>query len=207
MLDRVGTEKHASGFSLPGNVEAIRAEQSVDQRYSEYLIVWFGVDQLADLTDLANRRANKKDDTLGEFRLKIIVSEQVAPPRDATEAAAAKAGDDVIALQRANWECARRIGRSQAAEISCDSWRDAKGLLWTPNRLAPIEAPKADITGAQWVIGTVTYRKDMSGTHADLILMPPHAFDPDPNPLNLFDNELMTSPRAARAPPSAEPPT
>ena len=181
-------------------------EQAVDQRYSDYVVVWFGVDQLADLGSPLNRRAVKKDDTLGEYRLKIIVSEQIAPIPDAAQQAA---GNDAIALQRANWECARRIGRSQAAEISCDSWRDAKGLLWTPNMLAPIEAPAADITGANWIIGTVTYRKDMSGTHADLTLMPPHAFDPDPNPLNLFDNELSNSPRAAQspAPPSTVPPT
>src|SRR6185437_1003822 len=44
VLDRVGTKTHASGFSLPGNVEAMKSEHSVDQRYSEYLVVWFGVD-------------------------------------------------------------------------------------------------------------------------------------------------------------------
>ncbi len=110
------------------------------------------------------------------------------------------ADNDAVAVQRANWECARRLGRSQAAAITGDSWRDSKGTLWTPNWLAPIEAPAADITGAQWVIGTVTYRKDMSGTHADLVLMPQDAFEPDPNPLNLFDNELMNSPRTSQAP-------
>jgi prophage tail gpP-like protein len=180
----------------------MKAEQSVNQRYSEYLIVWFGVDQLADLGDLSNRRADKLDATLGEFRLKIIVSEQIAPSPDAALQATS---NDVIAQQRANWECGRRIGRSQAAEITCDNWRDDAGMLWTPNRLAPIEAPKADITGAQWIIGTVTYRKDLSGTHADVILMPPHAFDPDPNPLNLFDAELMNSPQTSQSP-SPEPP-
>jgi prophage tail gpP-like protein len=197
VLDRVCTTAHASGFTLPGNIEAIRAEQSVDQRYSDYLVVWFGVDQLADLGGLLNRRASKQDTTLGEYRLKIIVSEQIAPSPDP---ALQSVANDVIAQQRANWECARRLGRGQVAEITCDSWRDTAGVLWTPNRLAPIEAPKADITGAQWIIGTVTYRKDMSGTHADLTLMPPHAFDPDPNPLGLFENELTNSPRTAQSP-------
>jgi prophage tail gpP-like protein len=207
VLDRVGTQVHASGFSLPGNIEGINAERSVDQRYSEYLVVWFGVDQLSDIGILLNRRASKLDNTLGEYRLKIIVSEQVAPVPGAAQPT--PAANDAVATQRANWECARRIGRSQAAAITCASWRDSKGTLWTPNWLAPIEAPAADITGAQWIISTVTFRKDMSGTHADLILMPPDAFEPDPNPLNLFDNELWNSPRTSQnpAPPSANPPS
>jgi prophage tail gpP-like protein len=197
VLDRVGTKAHASGFSLPGNIEAINAERSVDQRYSDYLIVWYGVDQLADLGSLTNRRASKQDTTLGEYRLKIIVSEQTAPSPNAAQQAVA---NDAIATQRANWEFARRYGRSQAASLTCDSWRDIAGTLWTPNMLAPIEAPLADITGAKWIIGSVTYRKDMSGTHADLILMPPDAFQPDPNPLNLFDAELMRSPQVSQSP-------
>jgi prophage tail gpP-like protein len=203
VLDRVGTRLHASGFSLPGNIEGINAERSVDQRYSEYMVVWFGVDQLTDLGSLLNRRAVTLDTTLGEYRLKIIVSEQVAPVPSAAQPT--PADNDAVATQRARWECARRLGRSQAAAITCDSWRDSKGTLWTPNWLAPIEAPAADITGAQWIIGTVTFRRDMSGTHADLVLMPPDAFDPDPNPLNLFDNELWNSPRVSQSPAPSPP--
>ena len=72
----------------------------------------------------------------------------------------------------------------------------AAGYNW----LAPVEAPKADISGALWIIGSVTFREDMSGTHADLILMPPDAFSPNPNPLNLFDAELARSPRISQSP-------
>jgi prophage tail gpP-like protein len=197
VLDRVGTTAHASGFSLPGNIESVNAEQSVDQRYSQYLVVWSGIDQLAELGDLFNRRAHKLDTTLNEFRLKVIVSEQIAwTPSQALPDTA----NDTIAEQRANWEFARRYGRSQAVSITCDSWRDSNGTLWTPNWLAPVDAPAAGIAGVKWIIGSVTYRKDMSGTHADLILMPPDAFLPDPNPLNLFDAELLRSPQTSQAP-------
>jgi prophage tail gpP-like protein len=124
VLDGVGTNSHASGFALPGNIEAIKAEQSVDQRYSEYLVVWFGVDHLANLGSLLNRRASKQDTTLGEYRLKIIVSEQIAPsPVPALQSAA----NDAVAQQRTNWECARRLGRGQVAEITCDSLRNTSG--------------------------------------------------------------------------------
>jgi len=196
VLDRVGTSQHASGFTLPGNVEAINGERSVDGRFSTYVVVYSGIDQTSDLGGLANRRATVLDDTLGEYRLRIIVSEQIAP----TPAGQQTIDNDAIAKQRANWEKARRIGRSQGASITCDSWRDSNGMLWTPNRLATIDAPAADIANATWIIGSLTFRKDMSGTHTDLILMPPDAFSPEPNPLNLFDAELTNAPQIAQAP-------
>lgn len=196
VLDRIGTSQHASGFTLPGNIEAINAERSVDGRFSTYVVVFSGVDQTADLGGLANRRATILDDTLGEYRLRIIVSEQIAP----TPAGQQTIDNDAIARQRANWEKARRIGRSQAACITCDSWRDSNGTLWMPNWLATIDAPAADISNATWIIGSLTFRKDSSGTHTDLILMPPDAFTPEPNPLNLFDAELTNAPQTAQAP-------
>jgi prophage tail gpP-like protein len=196
VLDRIGTSQHASGFTLPGNVEAINGERSVDGRFSTYVVVYSGVDQTADLGGLANRRATILDDTLGEYRLRIIVSEQIAP----TPAGQQTIDNDAIAKQRANWEKARRIGRSQGASITCDSWRDSSGTLWTPNWLATIDAPAADIANATWIIGSLTFRKDMSGTHTDLILMPPDAFSPEPNPLNLFDAELTNAPQTSQAP-------
>ena len=195
VLDRVGTRQMASGFTMPGNIEAIGAERSADLRYSDYLVTWSSVDQLRELNPLGNQRAHEVDPTLGEYRLKITVSAQVTP-------------DGEFAQAFARWQKARYIGRSQAAQITCDSWRDSSGQLWTPNRLATIDATAADISNANWIIGTVTYRKDMSGTHADLVLMPPDAFNPEPNPLNLWDRELVGDlPHSQNPAPNAEPPT
>jgi prophage tail gpP-like protein len=160
-------------------------------------VVWNTIDQLRDLGILSNRRAFVTDPTLGEYRPRIIVSEQITPAYDQ-------------GIARANWEMARRIGRSQSVTIVADSWRDKNKKLWTPNWLAPISAPAADIDGdAVWIIGTVTLRKDMSGTHADLVLMPPKAFTPEPNPLTLMDNELALTPKVSQspAPPSTDPPS
>jgi prophage tail gpP-like protein len=190
VLDRVGTKQHSSGFAMPGNIEAIHAERSVDQRYSDYTVVWVTIDQLKDLSTLANKRAeptNGPDKTLGEYRPKIIVSEQLTPAFD-------------LGQRRADWEMARRLGRAQAANITTDSWRDSKGLLWQPNMLAHLDAPRADVVNATWIIGTVTYRKDQSGTHCDLVMMPPDAFEPEPNPLSLFDRELAETPKVAQSP-------
>jgi prophage tail gpP-like protein len=204
VLDRVGTQMMASGFTMPGNIEAITADRSVDQRYSEYLVVWNGIAQLAELSATGNQRASAFDTTLGEKRLRIIESHQSDPP------AGQPTDGNAIARLMANWEKGRRIGRAQAANITCDSWRDkpaggGMGKLWQPNWLATIDAPRADISNATWIIGTVTYRKDASGTHTDLVLMPPDAFNPEPNALHLFDRELLLTPSTSQtpAPPSS----
>lgn len=199
VLDRVGTKSMASGFAMPGNIEAISAERSVDGRYTDYIVTWYGIDTLSEPSPLGNQRATAKDKFVAGYRPLIRVSAQISPAYD-------------VGLAMANWEYARRRGRSQAVSITCDSWRDGDrdagtGKLWTPNMLAPIEAPGADITGANWIISSVVFRKDMSGTHADLVLMPPSAFEPQPNPLNLWDNELMGKPPTSQspAPPSTNP--
>ncbi len=196
VLDRVGTRQHASGFRIPGNVEALSAEQSVDQRFSTYVVLWSGISTTEQLNPKANQRAIVLDDKVTPYRLRIIVSEQVAPVPGQNQTT----DNDAIANQRANWEKARRTGRSQVASVTCGSWRDSKGILWTPNWLATLDAPCADISNANWIIGSVTFRKDMTGTHADLILMPADAFNPDPNPLNLWDAQLANAPRVSQAP-------
>jgi len=40
----------------------------------------------------------------------------------------------------------------------------------------------------------------MSGTHADLVMMDPLAYTPEPVPLNLFNNELAHTPLATQNP-------
>lgn len=183
VLDRVGALVHSSGFTMPGNIESASSTLSIDQRFSHYTVVWNSVAQYSEISPILNNRADAKDDAFisqfpKRYRPRIIVSEQYDP-------------DAEYGQQRADWEKARRIGRSQAISLTCDSWRDSSGALWTPNMLAPINAPALKIVNKNWVIGTVTYRKDASGTHADLILMPPDAFNPEPSPLHLWDREIM----------------
>ena len=64
--------------------------------------------QLADLSPTQNQRAAAQDPTLGEHRVKIMVSSQYSPAFDIAEA-------------MAKWEKGRRIGRAQAAMLTCDA--------------------------------------------------------------------------------------
>jgi prophage tail gpP-like protein len=128
-----------------------------------------------------------QDKTMPRYRPRIIVSEQITPDFDVGKA-------------RANREVARRIGRSQAITLTCDSWRDTSGRLWQPNRLALVDAAAHKISSVKWIIGTVTFTKDMTGTHAQVMLMPPDAFQPEPSPLQLWDRELTQTPPSSQDP-------
>lgn len=188
VLDRVGTDKMASGFAAPGNIENAQILAEIDQRFSDYVVVWNSLASLADLNSIVNQRAQATDRSMPRKRKKIIVSEQLDPT--------AGVSDKDFGQQRADWEMARRIGRSQSIALTCDSWRDSKGKIWTPNRLAVVNVPAADVNNLEWVIGAVTYRKDRSGTHADVILMPKQAYSIQPQTLFLLDREASEPPKS-----------
>ena len=195
VLDRIGTTEMASGFKMPGNVEQANSTLSMDQRFSEYTVLWSSVNNYTAINSIQAQRGLAVDSTMPRRRPKIIVME----------------GDgDLPALgqMRANWEKARRIGRSQAVSLTCDSWRDSKGLLWQPNRLVKIDMAAHKMTGLKWIIGSVTFRKDSGGTHADLVLMPPDAFSIEPSNLHLWDRAIQTAltPTQTPAPPAPTPP-
>jgi prophage tail gpP-like protein len=112
-------------------------------------------------------------DGLARYRPLLILAEQDL-----------LAQGDLMAV-RVQWEMARRIGRSQAITITCDSWRDSLGELWAPNKLATVNMPSLKIQDI-WLISEVTFSRDDEGTHADVTLMPPAAFIIGPNVLQPY---------------------
>jgi prophage tail gpP-like protein len=199
VLDRVGTAKMASGFTEGENAEAAASTLSIDRRYSDYAVIFGTISQAWEGAgvDPTLKRAGAVDPTLKtvlkRYRPLIIVSPQAEPYPG-------------WAQSLANWEMARRRGRSQAVQLTCDSWRDKSGKLWQVNHLAPVHLPQHKLVNAEWLIGAVTYRKDSSGTHADLVLMPPDAYSPQPTVLNLWDREIAAGQPGAAPAPAAPPP-
>jgi len=167
VLSRVGTQQAASGFTEGINVEAANVVYSMDQRFSEYVALIQSVDVFEDTGNGGNLLGYAYDQFVSRHRRRVIIAE-------------APGGGQNIALLRAQWEAARRFGRSSLVQIVTDSWRDSAGALYTPNTLVPLSLPALKTTGKTWLIGEVTYRQDASGTHADLMVMPPEAFTPEP---------------------------
>jgi prophage tail gpP-like protein len=190
VLDRVGTQEMASGFKMPGNVEAAQSSLSIDERCSQYIVLWTSVNDYAEISALPNHRGDAIDANMPRRRPRNIVLEGDGDVPD-------------LGQRRAEWEMARRIGRSQAVSVTCDSWRDSKNKLWKPNWLAPIDMAAHKITGRKWIIGSVTFRKDGGGTHADLVLMPPAAFSIEPSNLHLWDREVQSALAPTQTPPPA----
>ena len=194
VLDRIGTQKMGSGFVQGDNVEGASMSLSVDERFTSLTIVFSPINQL-DMTpssimnvyggavaSVTNQRSPPFNDNAFAAQIyprkrpRIVVSMQ-------------NDGSSDFAARMAAWEMNRRIGRSQAVQLTCDSWRDKNGLLWQPNWLANVHLPALKLVNKTWIIGDVVFRKDQGGTHADLVLMPPEAYSVQPAPLNVFDYE------------------
>ena len=170
LLDQVGTVAHASGFAQGQNVQAASMQYSMDQRYSRYVAFYQSIETLGDLNTAGvdgNLIATVVDATVTRHRQLDIIAE-------------AAAGGPQVAVARANWDRARRWGRSFVCSLTTDTWRDSAGLLWQPNRQALLQLPLLKMGLAQWVISEVTYSLGQEGTTAQLTLMPPDAFLPEP---------------------------
>jgi prophage tail gpP-like protein len=166
-FSRVGTSQAASGFTEGQNVQRAEVEYSMDQRYSVYKAFIQSMDVLGDLGEGGNLLATVNDPNCTRHRMRVIISE------------GGGLGNDV-AIRRATWEMNRRAGRSAVVSLETDSWRDADGTLWAPNTLVPLSLPKLKLPSEIWLISEVTYRRDERGTAADLVIMAPAAFSPEP---------------------------
>jgi prophage tail gpP-like protein len=196
IIANVGASTMASGFQQGVNVEAAAVSYSMDQRYSNYLPTLMGSNMFGNQGVGGISYPEAFDKGVPRFRELIIVSEQFGYSIGLGE-------------RRAQWEAARRAGRAQAVRLTCDSWRDQAGTLWAPNAYAQIYLPALKATpSAPWVIGDVTFRRGLDGTHADLVLMPAAAFQPQPETIGQFpyaaDTPAPGGGAAAATPPPSQ---
>lgn len=166
-LTDVGTTSAASGFTQGQNVQEASIEYSMDQRYSEYHCFLQSVDTFNDVGGSGNLLGIGRDPGVPRNRKMSLISE------------GGGLGNDVC-IRRAVWESVRRLGRANRLVLKTDSWRDSAGALWTPNTLVPLSLPVLKIEQVNWLIGEVTYKRDEYGTTANLVIMPPAAFIPQP---------------------------
>ena len=170
VLGNVAATTAASGIVYGQNVEASTVDQSMDQRFSDYIGCFAALDTLGALGGGSDFFYGATDPNVTRHRVQHLVMEFVAAnAQDFTE-------------QRAQWEAARRAGRSFVVHVTVDSWRDSAGGLWLPNTLVSIDVPGADSaqTG-QLLIAEATFRRsNEGGTTADITAMPSTAFQPEP---------------------------
>lgn len=167
-LSRVGTQQAASGFAEGVNVQNAYIDYSANVRYSEYAAYIQSTQAYLDAGEGGNLILTVPDPNCKRHRRMVIISE------------GGGLGNDIAAM-RAYWEAARRAGRSLIVRLVVDSWRDESGALWEPNTLVPVSLPRLNLPDASLLITEVTFQRTGGrGTTAEITLMPPDAFLPQP---------------------------
>jgi len=171
LLTGIGLTSASSGFQEGVNIQRATAIYAQDQRFSDYYAIYQGIDLFGDVGQAPNQIAHVVDSGVRRYRPRVVISENMI-------------GGAIVAKQRANWEAARRAGRSFAVRLTTDSWRDSAGTLYTPNTLAPLIVPSLKLGSVQapvsWLIAETVYRRGRDGTTCELVLMPPQAFYQEP---------------------------
>ncbi|MBI6944198.1 hypothetical protein JET76_23005 [Pseudomonas putida] len=177
-LSRVGTAIAAGGVSEGANVQSAWLDASCDGVYSEYVAMLQSMEVLSDLGDGGNVYYTATDPNLNRHRRLYMIAETGIGGLDTLK-------------QRAEWEAARRYGRSLVVRVEVDTWRDADGKLWEPNTLVPVHLPGLKLPSVNLLLGEVTYTLDDERGHiAELTLMPPNAFLPQPVQLQYVPAEF-----------------
>jgi prophage tail gpP-like protein len=158
----------ASGFREGINVETATAGFSMHERFSVYRCYSQPVALFQDVGPGSDLVATRPDQQVRRYRPKVMIAETGGVEWEN------------VAKARTSWESARRYGRSFTVRLTTDSWRDKAGLLYEPNTLVALDLPTLKIVDQRWSISEVTYRRDGTGTHCDLMIMPPEAFKPAP---------------------------
>ena len=191
-LGQAGTTLTASGFTEGVNVERYACSFGMQGRFRS-------IRAILQNTDTLFRTPNEPD--LGG-QLKSVTAtpplEDPGVPRYRPLLIPAEMGDagSTVTKQRVQWEINRRWGRANSAAITCDRWRDDFGVLWAVNTLAPVFLPGAKcIPDERWLIGEVVFRRDADGTHADIVLMPKEAYQPEPVLLNPLAGSIAQAER------------
>lgn len=168
VLSRAGSAQAASGFMEGKNVQTGAVSYTQHDRYQDYQMIIVDMDLSTDFGTGGNALVILNDQGVLRHRVKSIVADN----------SIGRGVDGATKL--GGWQMRRRFGRSAQVRVTVDSWRDAAGKLWAPNTLAPIHLPSLHATDLLWLISEVTYFRDATGTRAEVILMPPEAFEIPP---------------------------
>lgn len=168
VFSKVGTKRAATALVEGVNCEISEARLSMDRRYSVIEVVGQapnpkpGTDGQLHL----NHRASAKDPKVPRHRPKLIVMDADGPNHDWPK-------------KRAEWEVARRYGRSRLVEVTITGWRQGDGSLWQPNTIAHVDLPSLKVT-EDLVIAHCSWVRGDKGTQTALTLMPKQGLMPAP---------------------------
>lgn len=167
LITRAGVRR--AKVSLVQGENILNASGTIDhsQRFSSYLVkgqASYSPDSTGETE--AHISGGVTDSGISRYRPMLLVAET---------------GGTSSSLQdRATWEANSRIGKSAAASVSVQGWRQSLGgPLWEPGLLVYVQSAWLRMDG--WMlIRQVTYERGEGGTTAKLEIVSPQAFDPEP---------------------------
>jgi prophage tail gpP-like protein len=164
VLSKVGTKRAGSAIVEGENAEIAGALFDGSQRYSD---IWVVAQAPVQGTDgHVGYFAKAQDKDVPRRRVHMIVMDMPGP-------------NEKWAKQRAEWEIARRYGRSRQIQVTVVGWRDGKDQLWTPNTIARVHCPTLKID-EDWLIVDCDWRRSEQGTQTVMRLMPKQGVIPEP---------------------------
>lgn len=165
VITRAGTSRAAVALIQGVNILEASGVLDTSQRFSNYIIKGQSTKSTTeDGVAESHQEATIGDSAITRYRPLVVMAESGANPTD-----------------RAIWEANVRLGRSATAKITVQGWRQTPGgKLWAPNQLVAVKASWLRMAG-DMLIRQVTYRRsETEGTLADLDLVSPQAFSPEP---------------------------
>lgn len=167
LITRAGNKRAAISLVQGGNIKGASGSIDYSQRFSDYIVKaqspWSAD---SDGETEAHIEGSVKDSGVTRYRPMLIVAEA--------------AGSGASVKDRATWEANTRIGKSAAASIELQGWRQTPGgHLWEPNLLVNVRSSWLRMDG-EMIIRQVTYERSESGTTTKLDIVSPQAFAPEP---------------------------
>lgn len=167
LLTRAGYRRAEVALEQGSNI--LDASGSIDhsQRFSSYLIkAQAGFSEDSDGEAEAHIEGSVTDSGIARYRPMLVVAES--------------GGTGASVQERATWEANSRIGKSAAASITVQGWRQRPGgPIWEPNMLVRVRSPWLRMDG-DMIIRQATFERGDQGTTTKLDLVSPQAFAPEP---------------------------
>lgn len=167
LITRAGTKRASVGLVQGENI--LSASGSIDhsQRFKSYLIKGQAAyNPYSEGETEAHIEGGATDSGISRYRPMLIVAES--------------GSTNASAQERATWEANSRIGKSAAATIVVQGWRQTPGgPLWEPGLLVQVKSPWLRMDG-QMIIRQATYERGDGGTTTKLDIVSPQAYSPAP---------------------------
>ncbi len=169
MLARPGSGGRASdALELGKNILSANAPMDYSQVFSEYRVI-------------GQHKGTDKKSGAAVSEVESVSADLCYKRRRVTVINEGMQINPDLALQRANWESATRVGKAKATTYQVQGWRQSNGDLWRHNTQVRVKDPVLGFDD-DMLISKVTYSLSAQGSVTTLQVAPPHTFDANPEP-------------------------